>query len=513
MSKSLSAILMVICLANAANAQFFIGMRGSAYGGITNVNYNPAIANSPYLVDVNLIGVAATVNNNYVGVHRKALLHPSNFSNPDFQNLYLHERVNGKDKRAYAGMQVQGPLSFMFSFGTNKNRSLNAIGFSYHANAVMNADNVTEVFARTAYHGLGYQANSITNYLGRELYNANLSLKSAVWNDFGITYSRVVYNRNGNLIKAGGTLKLLQPITGGYGYVKDLSYRWTEYEQLDIYNTEAKYAYSDNLITSNGNSTQNAGQNLSSYLRRAMAFKAGTPTAAVDMGVVYEWFPDKKEEPVMDCQCQDFSEKRRYKLAAGFSVIDVGALRFKRSSNSSDFYADIRNWNVGNAQFPDGLQSLDDTIRARFEVRNGSEYFTMWLPTRFNLFVDYNIVKDFGVAFTAMISPDMSPQKRMVHHVSTFAITGKYENKWLGVYVPLSYDVFGNVSLGTTLRLGPLTIGTQDLLGLFAKKFVYNADIHAALKLTIPHGKICKKGDVRFVPKTKGAKRNDFRSF
>ncbi len=510
MSKILSVILMVCCFALKTNAQFFIGLRGSAYGGITNVHYNPAIANSPYLADINLIGVAATINNNYVGVHRQALLHPSYFSNADFQSLYLHERVNGRDKRGYFGAQVQGPLSFMFSFGPKKNKNLNAIGFSYHANAVFNADNITEVFARTAYHGLGYQANAITNYLGRELYNGNFSLKGAVWNDFGITYSRVVYNKAGNLIKAGGTFKLLMPVAGAYGYVRDLSYQWTEYEQLNIYNTEARYAYSEGLITSSGNAANDAKQALSSYMKDAMAFKAGKPSAAVDMGVIYEWWPDKKGEAVMDCHCNDFSEKSRYKLAAGFSMIDLGALRFKRGEYSRDFYADIRNWDVGNAQFPDGLQSLDDTINTRFVVREGSEYFTIWLPTRFNVFVDYNIVKDFGVTFNAMISPDMSPQRRMIHHVTTFSVTGKYDNKWLGVYVPLSYDVNGNVSLGTTLRLGPLTIGTQDLLGLFAKKFVYNADIHAALKVTIPHGKICKRGDLRFEPKTNKKERMRF---
>jgi hypothetical protein len=499
MSKSLLALLVALCLSTQANAQFFIGMRATNYGGITNVNYNPAIANSPYIVDINLIGVAATVNNNYVGVHRKALTHPSYFSNADFQSLYMHERVNGRNKSGYVGVQVQGPLSFMFSFGPKKKKNLNAIGFSYHANAVFNGDNITEVFARTAYHGLGQQANNITGYLGRELYNGNLSLKAAIWNDYGITYSRVVYDKGNNLVKVGGTLKLLQPIAGAYGYVRDLSYQWTEYENLSIYNTEAKYAYSEGLLSSESSN----GQSAANYLRSSMSgFKAGPPTVGLDLGAVYEWWPDKGKEAVMDCHCQDFSEKSRYKFAAGFSMVDLGALRFKRDANSRDFYADIENWNVGDAQFPDGLQSLDDTIQSRFVVENSSKFFTMWLPTRFNVFVDYNIWKDFGVSATAMISPNMSPQRRMVHHVTTFAVTAKYDNKWLGVYVPLSVDVFGNASLGTTLRLGPLTIGTQDLLGLFAKKFVYNADIHASLKVTIPYGKICKKGDFRFAPKT-----------
>jgi hypothetical protein len=499
-----SFIMLLVFITTATQAQFFMGMRGSTYGGITNVNFNPAIANSPYLADINVIGAAATVNNNYVGVDRRTLTHPSLFSRQDFQTAFMHERVNGRDKRAYLGMQVQGPLSFMVSFGNKKNRNKNAIGFSYHANAVANVDNVTEVFARTAYYGLGAEANAITGYLGQQLSNGNLSMKSAVWNDFGITYSRVVYAKGDNLIKVGGTLKLLQPIAGAYGYVKNLSYQWTEYDRLSIYNTEAKYAYSEGMITSNG--TQNTAQTVSNYARNAMNFKAGTPTVGLDAGAIYEWNPNKNKTEEMDCHCEPFSDKKHYKLAAGFSIIDVGALRFKRDQNSRNFYADVRDWNVGNAQFPDGLQSLDDTINSRFVVQDGSKFFNIILPTRFNLFVDYYIRNDFGVTFTAMVSPNMSPKQQMVHHVTTFALTPKYENKWVGVYVPLSVDVFGNVSLGTTLRLGPLTIGTQDLLGLFAKKYVYNADIHAALKVTIPYFKVCKKGDFRFEKKNKGFK-------
>jgi hypothetical protein len=497
MKKRSISILAALLVGLTANAQFFIGLRGSAYGGITNVNYNPAIANSPFLVDINIISAAATFNNNYVGINRKPLLRPSLFNSADFQVTYLHERVNGKDKRAYVGAQVQGPLSLMVSFGNKKNRNKNAIAFSYHANAVFNADNVTEVFARTAYHGLGQQANALTNYVGRELYNGNLSVKSAIWNDYGITYSRVVYDKGGHLFKAGGTIKLLQPIAGAYGYVKNLSYKWNEYELLSIYNTEAKYAYSDNLITSEPNA-QNAG----TYLRNAMSFKAGVPTVGLDLGAIYEWWPEKDGNEEMDCHCEGFTTKKHYKLAAGFSVMDMGALKFKRSANSRDFYADIDNWYVGGANFPDGLQSIDDTIQAKFVVQNGSKFFTVILPTRFNLFVDYYFYKNFGVMVSAMVSPNMSPKQRMVHHVTTFAVTPKYEHKWLGVYVPISYDIFGNFSLGTALRLGPLTIGTQDLLGLFAKKYMYNADIHASLKLTIPYFKVCKKADFRFAKKS-----------
>ena len=101
--------------------------------------------------------------------------------------------------------------------------------------------------------------------------------------------------------------------------------------------------------------------------------------------------------------------------------------------------------------------------------------------------------KGFGVNGSAMISPDMSPDHTMLHQVTTFTATPKYDMTWFGAYLPLSVDVMGNVSLGMTLRAGPLIIGTADLLGFFAKKYVYNADIHAALKVTIPYTAKTKK--------------------
>ena len=497
----LLSVVSAFCIANL-HAQFFLGLRGSPYGGVTNVDYNPAIANSPFLVDINLIAVAATVNNNYVGIARKAILHPALFNDANFQQDFMHERVNGRNKNAYVGAQLTGPLSFMFSFGRKNHKSENAIAFTYHMNVVGNVENVNETLARIAYYGLGTSAQTATNFLGQSLSNANLGLKGAAWNDFGITYSRVVWDKGENLIKVGGTLKLLQPLVGAYAQISNLNYKWPEYGLLSINRTSVSYAYSEGLITSKGYSASAISQALPGYLNNVFGTKYGTPTAAADMGAVYEWHPDRsKYSADYNCDCQSLKDRDKYKLAVGFSIIDFGALRFKRGEYSQNFYANINNWQVVGDKFPNGLQSLDDTIQSRFQVLPTKGYFTVWLPTRFNIFIDYNIYKDFGVTVATTVSPDMSPTQNMLTQVTTISVTPKYDSKWIGVYLPLSYDVNGNFSLGTTLRLGPLTIGTQDLLGLFVKKYIYNADIHASLKITIPYHGICKKGDFRFIKK------------
>jgi hypothetical protein len=499
MKKQLFLPSIIVLLSYSLHAQYFIGLRGSAYGGVTNVDYNPAIADSRYMIDINLIGVAATVNNNYVGVDHRLIYHPALFNDPNLQDNYLHERINGRNKSGFAGAQIQGPLSFMVSFGKKKHPNKNAIAFTWHSNFIANADNINETLARIAYYGLGSRANAITHFIGQNLQNINLASRAAAWNDFGITYSRIIWDDKVNVIKVGGTLKLLQPMGGAYAYVKNLNYQWTEYNILNIYKSTFNYAYSQGLVTSKGYSAKDIQQVLSSYMSQQLAYKNAAPTVAVDMGFIYEWRPEKaKYSGEMDCECKWTNDKNHYKIAAGLSVMDIGALRFKRGQYSENFYADIRSWDVAGARFPDGLQSVDDTIRSRFQQLSNKNYFTLWLPTRFNVFVDYNIINDFGVLFSANVSPELSPKRAMLHQVTTFTINPKFDHKWVGIYLPLSYDVMGNFSLGITLRAGPLIIGTQDILGLFVKKYVYNADIHAALKITIPYLKKCGKGDVRF---------------
>ena len=502
--KSAPILLIVVFLTLSARAQYFTGLNGSEYAGITTVNFNPAIANSPFIADINLIGIASAVNNNYVGMDRRAVFHPSLFNDSDFQADHLIERLNGNAKCAYAGTQIQGPLSFMFSFGPRKHRNRNAIGFSYHSNFVADIDNVNQTLARIAYYGFGNNADAVTHFVSQNLSNAKLGIKTLAWNDYGITYSRVVYEKGANLVKVGGTLKLLQPLAGGYIYSKYLSYKWPETGTLNINNTSVNYAYSQGIITSSQNSAQSVAQSIPSYLHRVMSYSYARPSVAVDMGVVYEWNPFKnKEEMEMDCGTVSGYLPKPYKLAVGASIIDFGAVRFKQGTNSGNFYANIQNWNVAKAQFPDGVQSLSDTINARFQyTQNNKAYFTMWLPTRFNLFVDYNIDYGFGVIVSATISPDMSPNGNMVHQVTVFTGTVKYEHKWFGAYIPVSYDVMGNVSLGLTLRAGPLIIGSQDLLGFLMKKYVYNQEVHAALKITIPYHKVHHKYDVRFNKET-----------
>ncbi len=489
MNKRLLLIPAILILfTGLVKAQFFTGLRSSPYGGVTNVNWNPAIADSRFIADVNLFSAGVNVGNNYVGVDRNTFLKKGYVqSGVNFQDTYLKERLNGRNKAAYVGMQIQGPLSFMCSWGKGENKNKNAFAFSYNFNYVFNLDKVDQTFARIAYLGVGNKAQDALGFLGKGLTNANINTRTNAWIDYGFTYSRVAYDKGEHMVKVGGTLKLLQGLAGGYAYVKDLNYRWENFDSISIFKAEAQYAYSEGLVTSKGY----AAENIPDYAKNLFNFSNAPPSVGVDFGAIYEWRPNKdKYKYQMDCKDEWRFDQNRYTLAAGFSVIDLGGIRYKRGQYSGNFTADIENWKVSDAKFPDGLQSIDDTIKARFIFKeDNKKTFTMWLPTRINLFLDYNIAYGFGVNLSGVISPNMAPNRNMVHHTSSVTLTPKYDHAWFGAYIPMTYDALGNFSLGTTLRMGPLTVGTQDLLGLFAKKFVYNADVHVALKVTIPYQK------------------------
>ncbi len=66
MNKITVLLLTLLLGSMAAQAQFFIGLRGSNYGGI----------------------------------HRKALTRPKLMQEENFQAMFMHERVNSRDKRA-----------------------------------------------------------------------------------------------------------------------------------------------------------------------------------------------------------------------------------------------------------------------------------------------------------------------------------------------------------------------------------------------------------------------------
>jgi outer membrane protein OmpA-like peptidoglycan-associated protein len=111
-----------------------------------------------------------------------------------------------------------------------------------------------------------------------------------------------------------------------------------------------------------------------------------------------------------------------------------------------------------------------------------------------SLQVDYHLWKGFYLNFTPFISlyqaHNVKDDYAKNHSYSIVIFAPRIEHKWFGVSVPLQYNqmVERGFALGLGLRIGPLWIGTNDLISLCSKD-IYGMSLQAALKVPIMYNK------------------------
>lgn len=478
-------VVQLLCIFPAF-AQVNEVIRASNFGGVTNVSWNPAIADNRHRFDMNLVSLGFGFTNNYIGISNKPLLDRNLFQDARFQDIYLKEKLNGNSKTIIQNLQVQGPLSFMFSWGKNRSNK-NAIAVTWNINQALNVSGVSEKLSRIFYWGIGYKADSISKFNFVQLKNQDLAVRLMVWNDYGFTYSRVVYDKEEHFVKVGGTIKILQGLSAAYVYAENATYRFENYDTLSLYDSDFQLghdAYSEKFYGDDG------GDEPMDIVRDMFTMKQAALSAAVDLGAVYEWRPKKyKNTYTMDCAEWLRRDRNNYLIQAGFSIMDVGAIKFNKASQSRNVNANIQGWFVGGEPIQD-ITTFDSVIANKpgeIRIVDNKSTFTLWLPTRFNLFVDANIYKGLGVNFSAQISPNFSKNRDQIVYPSNFTLTPRFDHKWVGVYIPVTVDALGNFGAGAGLRLGPLFVTSSNVITAFAQNWNRAVNVQAGLKLTIPH--------------------------
>lgn len=491
MKKLLTCLAGLPLIVGSLNAQTFLGLRASPYGGVNNVSYNPAIADNRLQFDLNIIGAGQSVQNNYV----QATASKGFLKFMDTTNVFGAKELPGsRNKFASSQTQVLMPLSFMFNWG-GETGAKNGLAITWHQNALVNVDNVQDRFARVMYNGINANTDAMLGgIINDPKLDPRMSTKFASWTDIGVTYSRVVLDNDKHMVKVGGTAKLIWGQMGGYAKINNFEYDFPGYDSIsfkgdmDYYHT----ANAPTAATSLWNNQQNSSQDIKNWANDLFSVNSFSPGFGLDLGFVYEWRPNKeKYQYEMDCQKWWRMDQNRYKLAVGASVIDAGFMSFKKGERNGNYTVDVQDADVNTFNFGKGIQSITDTLQALATFTdNGKNKFNMGLPTRFNIYIDYNIGKGFGLNLQTTISPTFAVNQ--VRYPSMAAITAKYDHSWVGVYVPVSYEFSGNFRLGTTLRLGPVIVGSNNLLSLFGKK-ASNADIHIGFKIPIPYSKLKDK--------------------
>lgn len=508
MRKTLLSLL-VAGSALTAKAQDYLGYSSSNYNGVTGVLINPAnVVESRMKFDMTLFGFNFAAGNNYCGVKRTAFNHSGKlfskdayypaFSDPNFQNRYLTEVTNGKDKSIYLNLRVNGP-----SFLVNLNRK-NAIAITTSARTMVNVDGINEEIARLSFYDLtrgvgGYQ---VIDLLRKNYTVDNLSANVNSWLEYGFTYGHVLRDKDEHYFKAGATVKYLQGLASAYINAKNLGVTFNNDTIISL-KGDVNYGHSENLEFPSKGDDKSVNPNVDdptiySTVLNGYPKLNSFPGFGFDFGMVYEFRPDYASYKYdMDGQTGLWrKDKNKYKLKVGVAVLDIGSLKYAKGKYSNNFsinYDSIRVRQLATDSFP--IYDFDrilDSLKVTYRDVSGT--YKMKMPTTLNFTIDYNIWKDFYINLTPSFAFQFKNAEAKNHDYMNISLTPRWDHKWFGVSIPISYSNFyGKISqpigVGACVRLGPIIIGSNRILTYLSdKKDVFGADLYALVKIPIPYG-------------------------
>ncbi|MCX6180903.1 MAG: DUF5723 family protein [Bacteroidetes bacterium] len=434
-------LLLFVVIAFTSNAQDFSGYTNSNYAGVNGIDLQPAsIVDNRYKLDILLLGANVNALNNYF------VLKPGfmqDIYNPSFKYIYLDHDTNSTPRTLMTSTQILGP-SFMFTANEK-----NSFAFTTKVRMMTNIDNMDPSLIQTI-----FQQYTDPMVWGLALANKGFNMKTMSWAEYGVSYGREIYKTKHHYFKGGLRLKLLQGIAEAHMDIHPTQITVEADSTVSLVGDRFSYGHSAGL--------DNPGASLFNPFAAGAALGLGG-----DLGFVYEWRPhSEKHTYEMDGVQNSSRDENKYKLKVGASLLDIGGINFKSGTYSKDFNPTISHWSYGGSASLSALQ-VDSALSANFTTTAVPATYRVSLPTVFSLQIDYHIWKTFFVNFTAYQAFRFSSNVNQIHETSTYSIAPRWDYKWFGLYVPMSYNTVTGYKVGASAMVGPFFLGTSSLNPLF----------------------------------------------
>ena len=492
--------LLLFFLGYQLNAQNYLGVMTSNYGGVMSTDLQPAsFVDGRFLFDLNLGSVNVNTYQNFVSFNTSGM--PGgwlkSFKNdeaynswalPDstFMDRHIVKRYtdNSNDKMG-ANINLQMDL-FNFAFHIN---SKIAIGLKAKARSITNIGNVDPSFAILIEQGFDYP--SLWNQKIEEQF---LNVNHLTWAEVGFNYGQVVIDQEEHFLKLGATIKYLKGYSAAYFQTSNLQFNLKNNDTTQLITGNFNYGYSDNLPGLIENGLDNKFNS---------NFGVG-----LDLGFVYEWRPKYKDFKYdMDGETNLWMKnKNKYKAKVGISLIDLGSMRFKKGglsrnfsvNNSSPF--DLQSFSTASSlsDFDQIIDSLINESSAAGNTNWTSEQspnstFVMRTPTALSLQLDYQLGKYFYVNVSGVMNVILKKKDTKVIVPNQLSITPSFDWSWFGLFLPISMNEYSGFKTGLASRLGTLSIGVTDFRSLFSVGKVRGAEFYLGLRLPILYSAIKDK--------------------
>jgi outer membrane protein OmpA-like peptidoglycan-associated protein len=468
--------LFFILLSHWLTAQNFIGLQNSHYAGVYGIDLQPAsMVDSRIKWDFNLVGVSSTFFNDYVDIRSPLLLGAStqwdSLLNGDDATRFFPENLNEQNKYAYFNTDVHLP-SLMLSLGEK-----HSIALTSRVRTFFNLDNVSEILAMQLYREI-----NAPEFWGNRYNNDGLQFGLLNYLEVGLGYGRVLYDRGDHFLKGSARLKRLFGGGAAYFRANSLDFQFDQDTLLSTYDVDADYGHSPGI----------AGEleTLPEILSVNDLLNEVNRGWGLDLGFVYEYRPRKERYNYgVGRYRAPRRDREKYLFRLGFSVLDIGGINFLRDSLSSGFSGSMIDYSV-NRNIPGGARDLDAILAQQFDLRPpASQTFRMALPTSVSMQVDLRLSQKIALNYTPFWGVRRDDIAQRVRILTRHSASIRYDSKWLGITLPVSFGPELEPALGAMLRLGPVVVGSDNIFNLYTRDFVKGANVYAALRMPIPHAK------------------------
>lgn len=438
-----------------AYSQNSIGAANSNYTPTNSVVLNPAnMANAKTFLDINIVGFGSYVNNNFVFVSDNNIIQVLR-GGYDVNVFYDKQR---KPIRAFNHNFIAGP-------GATWNKGDHAIGLAINARSYTGVQDLPS-YARPF---IEYGVPSYTFQHNIDYTSEKIRIASLHFAEIKASYAYTFLKDQKNLFTGGISLKKMMSIAGGAANIYNASFDVRNDSIISLFNLNADAMYTPNpKLNGKGGIGLDIGITFQKMLRECGAYLPHTSKSGC------RYVP--------------------YKYRAGFSMIDIGSLKFNEDSirfagyNFSNYewlhYTDIDENNPINTFSNQESDITSGTVKKPNKIK---------LPTFICAQFDYNIWASALYINATLIQGIPHGQKSFgIRHANSLSISPRYETKLIDVCIPFSLYEYKSPQLGLSIRVGPITIGSDKFVNWIFNTDIYGGDIYFYAKVPIHYHPKCK---------------------
>lgn len=254
------------------------------------------------------------------------------------------------------------------------------------------------------------------------------------WMEFGLTYSRNIDISKDWSLQAGITTRYLSGIASG-----EL--------QLDGFNGNFLNSQTDNLSAS-----------------ISLVYNEAIDQIIEDGAGELDLF--SKNGYSIDL---GFSTKWKDKLTVGFSILDMGSIKYIGSKESSVYEIEGESLDLESFTELKSVSQLADSIESQIQIEGeGVNSFKAKIPLKVLFYGNYSLNNTFGIVGSVQLTRFANGLSQDRHNVlREYNIAPIIKFKKATISLPFSYSGFSNFRSGLGLQWRFLTLGSDTLLSYF----------------------------------------------